>query len=164
MEIANKFINELRGILSYIYLLQSSIDHLAMQQPLEEEIVVYRGLHGIDPGLASCYRSVNGNVILWRSFTSTSRNLELTIRKFVRNEKGLLFEIHLHRGNIVANLSRYSAFNEFEMLIPAYTAFRVDDVVDFHVHDAIQTVQQNTIVPLVKLSYAFSWHDFALDS
>jgi hypothetical protein len=33
---AATFINELRSILSYIHLLQSSIEHLLMQQPLEE--------------------------------------------------------------------------------------------------------------------------------
>jgi hypothetical protein len=51
IEVAGKFINELRGIMSYIYLLQSSIDYLAMQEPLEEEVVVYRGLHRIDGDL-----------------------------------------------------------------------------------------------------------------
>jgi hypothetical protein len=86
VQVAGKFINERQCVLSYVYLLQSSIDHLAMEQPLEEEIVVYRGLHGIDSGLVSCYLSVVGDVIRWRSFTSTSRNLELTIHKFEQSE------------------------------------------------------------------------------
>jgi hypothetical protein len=87
----------------------------------------------------------------------------LTIRNFVRSEKGILFEIHLYPGNIAVDISRYSAFREFEMLIPAYTAFRVDDVVDFRVQDALPTFERDMIVPLVKLSYASSWFDFPLD-
>jgi hypothetical protein len=42
VKIAAKFINEFRGILSYIYMLQASIDHFARHIPFEEEIVVYR--------------------------------------------------------------------------------------------------------------------------
>jgi hypothetical protein len=134
-----------------------------MQEPFKKEVIVYCGLHGIDHGLVACYLSVIGDIVLWRSFTSTSRNLELTIRDFVNSEKGILFDIHLYPGNIAADISRYSAFEEFEMLIPAYTAFRVDDVVDFRVQDALPTFERDMIVPLVRLSYASSWFDSAFD-
>jgi hypothetical protein len=163
VEVASKFINELRGLLSYIYLLQSSINHLVIQKSLEEEVVVYRGLHDIDPGLVNCYISAIGYIILWRSFTSTSRSLELTVDRFVRSETGILFEIHLYPGNIAVDISRDSAFREFEILIPAYTTFHVEGVVDLRVQEVFPAFQQDIIVPLVKLSYASSWFDFALD-
>jgi hypothetical protein len=61
------------------------------------------------------------------------------------------------------DISHDSAFREFEMSIPAYTAFRVDDVVDFRVQDVFPTFERDMIIPLVRLSYASTWFDFALD-
>jgi hypothetical protein len=81
---AATFINEPRSILSHIHLLQSSIDHLLMQQPLEEQISPDRGLHEVDPGLATCYRSFIGDAIFF----------EVHLRAYL----GILFQIHLHPG------------------------------------------------------------------
>jgi hypothetical protein len=89
IHIAAQFIDELQGLLSYIYLLQASIDVLAKQNPFKEEIVVYRGLKHLDPELTSLYDSVVGQNILWRSFTSTSRSLEVTLDLFISEENGI---------------------------------------------------------------------------
>lgn len=91
-------------------------------------------------------------------------NLEFTIRECVRDKKGLLFEIRPHSGNIGVDIGLCSAFHKFEILIPAYPTVCVDGVVDFHVQDVRPTSEQNMIVPLVQLSYAFSWLDLSLDS
>jgi hypothetical protein len=58
-----KFMGDLRGILSYIYLLQSSIEYSWQAEPFEENVIVYRGIAG-NGDLGSLYYSMIGDVIV----------------------------------------------------------------------------------------------------
>jgi hypothetical protein len=118
----------------------------------------------LDSGLETLYDSVVGDTILWRSFTSTSRSLEVALGRFMSQRNGMLFKIHLHAGSVAADIhdsSKHS--NELEVLIAAYTAFRVDEVVSFHIRDEFPEFKWDIDIPVVKLSYASSWFDFAFD-
>jgi hypothetical protein len=164
VEVAGKIVKELRGLLSYIYLLQSSIHYLAMQQPLEKEMVVYRGIKDTVTGLDNLYHSVVGRNILWRSFTSVSRSVTVALERFISQNNGMLFEIHLQAGSVVADIHDYARYpSELEMLIAAYTTFRVDEVVNFRIRDKFPEFKWDIVIPRVKLTYASSWFDFAFD-
>jgi hypothetical protein len=164
VQIVAKFITEFRGILCYIYLLQASINHLTRQNPFEEEIVVYRTIKGIDPELKPLYQSAVGEVILWRAFTSTSRDKAKAIWRLRNTTGGILFEIRLPPNSVAADIHHWSEFeNELEVLIAAYTAFRIDEIVDFRIQDEFPAFEPDIVIPTVKMSHTISWFDFALE-
>jgi hypothetical protein len=164
MDFIGNFVKELRGLLSYVYLLQSSIDYWSQLHPMDEDTVVYRGIPLIGPTLAVLYESVVGEIVLWRSFTSTSRRIEIAVHSFAKNRTGILFEIALHPGCAAADISSFSDHAESEVLIAAYTAFHVDSVDEYHIPSAVSESGEEEILPFVKLSFAFSWFDFDLES
>jgi hypothetical protein len=88
------FMKELRGLLSYIYLLQSSIAYCSRMQPLGEGVIVYRGISSKGSELCPLYESMIGNIIDWPSFTSTSLDVKSVIRRFGKKGDGILFEIN----------------------------------------------------------------------
>jgi hypothetical protein len=111
-----------------------------------------------------------GEVIVWRSFTSTSRNRETVIHQFIQKDDktapldGILFEIELHPGDIAADIARDSDFSyESEVLIAACSGFRVVDVDCLTISDTIAGRLIHFEIPRVKLSYASSWHGFDID-
>jgi hypothetical protein len=72
----------------------------------------------------------------------------------------MLFEIHLHADSVAADIMQSSNHeSELEVLIAAYTTFRVDKIDSFHVKND----ESGFDIPLVKLSYVSSWFDFAFD-
>jgi hypothetical protein len=97
-----KFMKELKGLLHYIYLLQSSIEYDSHIHPLSTEIVVYRGFKSGGSKLIPLYHSMIGEVIVWSSFTSTSMKQESVIENYIAVEDSILFEILLHRGDAAA--------------------------------------------------------------
>jgi hypothetical protein len=104
LQIVGKFQKELKGILSYIYLLQSSIEHQSRLKPLLSELVVYRGLPSNGANLITLYDSMVGEVIIWPSFTSTSKDSQYVIQRFLQCDDnsedcdGILFKIHFPPG------------------------------------------------------------------
>jgi hypothetical protein len=164
IQIVGKFMKELRGILSYIYLLQSSIEYQSRTDPLPSDIVVYRGLRSDGLRLSSLYESMKGKLFVWRGFTSTSKNRQCVIDEFVKSEEGILFEIKLHPGDVAVDIRRYSDHpHEAEVLIASSSVFRVESVDNEVINDCVGSSQPFT-VRKVKLSYEMSWFDFALDA
>jgi hypothetical protein len=162
VDLIGKLLKELHGVMSYIYLLQSSIEQGCLRHPLMNRFVVYRGFStdGIDH--AQLYESMIGDVVVWRGFASTSLDRALVISSFVRSSQGVLFEIVLPPGAVAASIAGFSAFpNESEIMIAASSGFVVDSVDNISVLDENTTLEFT--VPCVKLTYFVSWYDFDLD-
>jgi hypothetical protein len=162
----SKFKIELRGILSYIYLLQSSIEYLWHTEPFEENVVVYRGITG-NGDLGSLYFSMIGDIIVWPGFTRTSRDRDYVLKAFIINEDCALFEIELHPGDIAVNIQSQSQYeHEREILIPASTAFKIISVNDVDVSIPGRGGNPPSLlrILIVKLSYFLHWRDFDLDN
>jgi TPR repeat protein len=129
IRILRKFLKELNGILNYIYLLQSSIYECACNSPITENQVVYRGLSSRGSELGPLYASFLGQVIVWKSFTSTSTDIECAMREFVESSEGILFEITLCAGAVAGDIHRYSVYpDEREVLIAAMSGFMVESI------------------------------------
>jgi hypothetical protein len=156
VNLISKLMRQLRGIVSYVYLLQSSIEQWSLRHPLLGECVVYRGFPSNGEYYISLYQSVIGELIVWRSFTSTSLDRETVISSFVGGPDGLLFEISLHAGDVAALLAGG------EILIGAWSGFIIDSV------DKVSVVDSQTgdefIFPRIHLTYFTSWHEFDLDA
>jgi hypothetical protein len=164
IKIVGKFMNELKGLLHYIYLLQSSIEYHSFHNPLSDDIIVYRGFASGGQQLAPLYESMIDEVIVWSGFTSTSTNRAYVIKKFLKDEDSILFEITLHPGDVAISISEYSVNpSESEILIAASTGFKIKGVeyidVELQNSDCLSVVT----IPLVKLSYFLSWSDFNID-
>jgi hypothetical protein len=164
INIIGKFMNELKGILHYIYLLQSSLEYCSYHHPLSKDVIVYRGFQSGGKRLAPLYGSMINEVIVWSSFTSTSTNRAYVINHFIKNEDSILFEIALHPGNVAVSIKQYSAIpSESEILIAASTGFKIEGVeyieLEIQKSDSLSVV----MIPLVKLSYFLSWSDFNID-
>jgi hypothetical protein len=155
MNIVNKFLGELRGIVRYIYLLQSSIYYCSSRMfPIAASRRVYRGIEEGRSALLPLYESMIGDVIVWCGFTSTSANYDFVIEKFGWRGDSLVFEIEIGAGSCAAEIAGFSEYpSESEILIAASSGFRVESV-DF-ICDGV--------VPLIKLSYFLDWWDFDLD-
>jgi hypothetical protein len=163
-----KFMKELREVLGYIYLLQSSIGYDLLLRPLTEDCIVYRGFSSGGSILAPLYMSVVGEVIILPGFTSTSTDFECAVHRFVQKggegEDGILFEIELHAGDIAANIACYSAHSlESEVLIAASSAFRVVGVDYIQIQNKVSKELSNFEIPKVKLSYFMHWYDLDID-
>jgi hypothetical protein len=164
ISIIGKFMKELGGILSYIYLLQSSIEYCSHNRPLVSDLIVYRGIRQRGKLLAPLYESMIGEVIVWPGFTSTSTNRSLVISRFITSEDSLLFEISLHPGDVAVAISDYSEHPfESEILIAASSAFTVDGVEWIDIRQKSGSGFRELRIAQVRLSYAISWHDFDID-
>jgi hypothetical protein len=161
VHLIGKLLKELGGVISYIYLLQSSIEQWSLLHPLVSDCVVYRGVSSNGSSFSMLYESVIGEVIVWRGFTSTSLDCACVISSFVTSPDGILFEITLHPGDVAAAISEFSSFAESEILIAACSGFVVDEVDTILVEDDDQN--QEFTVPRVQLTYFASWFDFDLD-
>jgi hypothetical protein len=165
IQVLGKFMKELRGVLSYIYLLQSSIDYCSRIQPFTESLVVYRGLRSKGSELVPLYESMIGQVIVWPGFTSTSTNVEYVIRHFVRGPDGILFKINLHPGDVAARIQDYSKHqHESEVLVAALSGFVVVATQPFQVPKGNPDDSTAFTIPMVILNYSVSWIDFDIDS
>jgi TPR repeat protein len=165
VRILGKFMKELRGLLSYCYLLQSSIDYYSRIQSFPSDLVVYRGIQSGGRDLANRYDSMIGEMIVWPGFTSTSTNCEYVIRRFAKTDNGVLFEILLHRGNVMADIHSFSDFaGESEILIAASSVFRVLEVTSIEVPIPGSPGSHVRMIPKVKLSCEMSWFEFNIDS
>jgi hypothetical protein len=162
INLIRKFMKELGGVLSYIYLLQSSIEQWSLLHPLRSDCIVHRGFHSDGPSQAVLYESMAGEVIVFGGFVSASQNRDRVISKFVRSGAGLLFEIALPAGAVAALIAEYSDYpDEAEVMIPASTGFVVDSVEWIIVWNP--ETQETFEVGLVRLSYFVSWRDFDID-
>jgi hypothetical protein len=162
----SEFVTELRGILSYIYLLQSSIEYLWHTEPFEKNVVVYRGITG-NGDFGSLYQTMIGDVVVWPGFASTSRDRDYVLKTFITNEDCVLFEIDVHRGDIAVNIQRQSQYeHEHEILIPASTAFKVISADDVDVLIPARGLDPPSVlhISVVRLSYFLHWCDFDLDN
>jgi hypothetical protein len=155
---------ELCGLLSYIYLLQSSIDHYSRLSPIVASMIVYRGISSGASTHVSLYMSMIGEIIVWRSFASTSRSPDLVITSFIKGEDSVLFEIELRPGSVVADISRFSVSrHEEEVLIAAASGFVVVSVDEIVVDKFIQGVRTEVVIPRVRLRYCIDWQDLGVD-
>jgi hypothetical protein len=98
--IIDHFVNELHGILHYIYLIQSSIDFWSHYYPLMTDVVVYRRLKCDGGKLASLYISMIEEVIVWVGFTKASTQKDYVIECSIVGENSILFEIWLQPGAV----------------------------------------------------------------
>jgi hypothetical protein len=164
IDIVGKFLGELKGILHYIYLLQSSLEYYSYRHPLSDYLLVYRGFMSGGGQLAPLYESMIGEIIVWSGFTSTSTDRDCVINRFMKDEDSILFEITLHPGNVGIYISNYSAIpQESEVLIAASTGFIIDGV-EYIDLEMPEPVGLNPVsVPVVKMSYFLSWSDFDID-
>jgi hypothetical protein len=162
--LVSKFTSELKGILHYIYLLQSSIEYCAHTHPLTSDIVVYRGCKTGGLRLAPLYYSMIKEVIVWSSFTSTSISRDIVIETFIEDEDSILFEIELHPGDVAACIQDSSDHpDESEILIAATTGFKIDAVKEIEVEKLTTDGLRKFQIPLVKLTYWCSWYDFKIN-
>jgi hypothetical protein len=160
----HKFINELKGILHYIYFRQSSIEYCSHINRFPSDIVVYRGLKSGGVKLIPLSHSMMGEIIVWPSFASTSTDRDNAIEHFITGEDSILFEILLHPGDAAVCIQAYSQFgDESEILIAASTGFINDSIesVDIPVRDVDR--EDEFTIPHVKMNYCLSWYDFNID-
>jgi hypothetical protein len=156
IQVIDKLMKELGGILRYIYLLQSSIEYCSHIKPLPSEMTVYRGIQQGGKILLPLYESLIGEVIVWPSFTSTSINRNFVISRFIKGEDSMLFEISLHPGDVAVAIDEHSDYaRESEILIAASSGFTVDEVEWIEV--------RGWKIAQVRLSYCISWYDFNID-
>jgi hypothetical protein len=155
---------ELKGILDYIYLLQSSIEYCSHTRPLTSDLIVYRGIKVGGSQFIPLYQSMIGEVIVWPSFTSTSTTREYVINQFITGSDSILFEILLHPGNVAVFIENYSDYaSESEVLIAALTGFMVESVESVDVERKTENGRTQFTIPLVHLSYSLSWSDFDIN-
>jgi hypothetical protein len=168
MKLVGKFMGELKGLLYYIYLLQSSLEYSSHHLPLTEDLIVYRVISGDGSKLGPLYVSMIDEVIVWPSFTSTSTNRTFVIDHFITDEDSILFEIQLHPGAVAVLIQDCSAApSESEYLIAASTGFKIHAVDSVNVEVTIPGKSANNRtrlkIPEVKMSYYLSWTDFDID-
>jgi hypothetical protein len=164
VEFIGKVQKELEGTLSYIYLLQSSIESRSHTEPLSSDIIVWRGLPSKGSQLAALYESMIGEMIVWPGFTSTSRSLDYVIDHHRLCQDWIVFEIELHQGDLAVDIANDSAYPyESEILIAASTGFLVVEVDSLTVPSMASEVSGELEIPRVKLSYCHSWFDFDID-
>jgi hypothetical protein len=160
-----KFMKEMRGILSYICLLQSSIDYCARKCPITDCCTVYRGLFSGAELLVPLYVSMIGDVLVCPAFMSTSRRLDCVVEAFLGPSDGLLFEISLSPGAIACDISELSAHpEEEEVLIAAMTQFFVADVDEVSLPVDSGGVTTELTVARVKLVWVGNWDRFDIDN
>jgi hypothetical protein len=101
----SKFMAELKGLVSYLYLLQLSIAFRSRGPPLREDLVVYRRVEQCYE-FVQLYESIIGDVFVWPGFTSTSTGRDSVLNHFVTDENSVLFEIELHPGDVVVRIEK----------------------------------------------------------
>jgi hypothetical protein len=158
------FMDELNGILSFIYLLQSSIQFRSCENPIRENVFVYRGVGGASH-LVMLYESMIESVVVWSEFTKASTDCDYVLNHLIRDEDWILFEIELHPGDVAVEIEGYSEHESGdEVLIAPSTGFKVVSVDDTEIsicgEDGSSTLLH---FPTVRLSYFLHWYDFDLD-
>jgi hypothetical protein len=129
ISIVFKFMNESKGILHYIYLLQSSIEYCSHIHPLTSDLILYRAFKCGGVKLIPLYESMIEEVIVWSSFTSTSTDRDSVIEHFITGNDSILFEILLHPGDAAVCIEDHSEVpSESEVLIAASSGFIVESV------------------------------------
>jgi hypothetical protein len=165
ISMVSKFLFELKGILNYIYLLQSSIEFVSHSEGFITDFVVYRGIKQASEA-APLYESMIGDVVVWRGFTSTSTNRDYVVHNFITDDECLLFEIVLHPGDVAVMIQEHSDYqSESEVLIGAGTGFEVVSV-DYTTIDKPEVACDRSTflrIPIVRLNYFLHWSDFDLD-
>jgi hypothetical protein len=141
------FVDEARGFLACVCLLQAAIESVASKQPARG--VVYRACCSGGGEIASLYCSEIGEVVVWPAFTSASRDRSQVLRDIEQCRDGVLFEITLGDGAIAANAS------EEQVVIAAESAFRIDDVVEEDMGE--------WRVPIVKIDWVGAWSEVDLE-
>jgi hypothetical protein len=162
VDLIGKLLKELHGVISYIYLLQSSIEQWSHLHPLKESCVVYRGFRSDGDKHALLYQSMIGDVVVLDGFVSASQDKDLVISSFVESDSGLLFEISLPAGAVAVSIVPFSDYpGESEILIAASSGFLVDSVDEISVVNRETGLEFN--IPCVKLTYFLSWYDFEVN-
>jgi hypothetical protein len=168
IKLVGKFVRELKSILHYIYLLQSSVEYSSHNDPLTDDLVVYRVINGDGERLGTLYESMIDEVIVWPSFTSTSINRTFVSKHFIKDEDSILFKIKLPPGAVAVSIQDYSAVtSESEYLIAASSEFKVEAVDSVEVEVNIPGKSSDDLsrlnIPEVQLSYCLSWSDFDIN-
>jgi hypothetical protein len=164
MRVVGKFMKELRGILHYIYLVQSSIEYCSHNHPLVSNMTVYRAIQQRGNMLVPLYESMIGEVIVWPGFTSTSTDRDFVISTFIHGEDSLLFEISLHPGDAAVAITDCSDHpDESEILIAASSGFTIDDVEWIDIRRESGSGFREFKIAQVRLSYLISWYDLNID-
>jgi hypothetical protein len=165
IQLVGKFMKELRGLLSYIYLLQSSVDYSSRLTGNNKNRIVYRGFPSNGAATVALYQSLIGEVIIWPAFVSTSTDIACVFRCFVRSENGILFEIELHEGDAAADIAHDSDYSrEREVLIAASTGFLVVGVGEKTFIRRKRDVVAEFTVRVVKLKYFMHWYDLDIET
>jgi hypothetical protein len=151
IQILEKFIKELRSVLSYSYLLQSSIDYSSQLRTFVEQRIVYRRFSSDDPILVQLYESLVGEVIILRRFIRTSINFNVVIKIFIQNADRIMFEIEFHHSKVAINIACYSD-NPIEsiFLIVVSSMFRIVWIEEIQIRNEIS---DDFTISRVKLSY-----------
>jgi TPR repeat protein len=158
------FMDELKRILSYIYVVQSSIECRSHENPILENLVVYRGIGGAADRLM-LYESTIDDVVVWSEFTIASTDRDSALNYCITHEECVLFEIELHPGD-VAVVPEQHAEDQLgnQVLIAASTGFKVLSVDETDVSIQGEDGCLNLFhIPIVRLSYFLHWYDFDLD-
>jgi hypothetical protein len=158
------FNDEMRGILNFIYLLQSSIACRSQENPIRENVVVYCGIGGASD-VVMLYESMIDDVVVWCEFTRAFTDRDYVMNELITDDDFVLFEIELHPGD-VAVLIEGSSDDQIgdEFLIAASTGFKVVSVEETEVSICGEDGILNFFhLPIVRLSYFLHWYDFDLD-
>jgi TPR repeat protein len=142
------------GFLSYACLLQFTVETL--RERWADGDSVFRGFAEGGRALSEKCRAAVGEVVVWPAFASASRERGRVVREFVKGREGILFEIVLNSGSIVAKLG-VPGTEQSDVLIAAESAFRVEGVSEFVVEGG------EWAVPCVKLTWAGAWSDGNID-
>jgi hypothetical protein len=139
-----EYLNEFRGFLSCATLLQAVIES---RSTLRDPGLVYRGFGRGGHELAGLYASLIDKVIIWRGFSTASKDRDFIIQEFVRRRDGILFEIVLGRGAIAADGEGN------EVIIAAESGFKINSV-------EIETAHG---IPIVSMEWVSAWSEADLE-
>jgi hypothetical protein len=155
---------ELKVLVNYLYLLQSSIAFRSRSRPLRENFVVYRGIEQCYE-FVPLYKSIAGNVVFLPRLTSTSTDRNYILNHFITDENSVLFEIELHAGDMAVRIEEYFNFRlEREFLITALIGCKVLSVTYADVSVQLDSGGSISLrIPVVRLSSFLHWSDFDLD-
>jgi hypothetical protein len=131
-----------QGLLSCVTLLQAMIEYRAITR---DPCIVYRGFREGGNGLVGLYASLVGEIIIWRGFTTASKDRDFVMKEFACGRDGILFEIALGPNSIAAD------GEGDDVIIAAESGFKI---CDFDTESGI---------PIVKLEWVSAWSDADLE-
>jgi hypothetical protein len=148
MSALGHFVADFAELLNYVVLLQAAVEVCASEQQIPEGCIVYLGLRNEE--LAGLYASAIGEVVVWPSFATASRDRARVASEYAVGDGGILFEIELVPGNIAAEIGGFAdRAGVSEVLIAAESAFRIDSV---------EEAEEETLV-VVHMAYVGTWSD-----